>query len=269
MSIEAIPVWAFPLVTIVIVIVSIEAGYRLGRFAHQRSTDEKESPISVMSQSILGLAAFMLAFTFGIVANRFEVRKELVREETNAIPTASLRGDFLSEPDRDETRELMRQYVTARVALFQSRDTERVESFLSEAQRSHGRLWEIAVANARKDLNSHVAALYIESLNLVFDIHALRVAQGLQARIPTGIWLILLALMCLGTMGVGYQTGIAGSKRSMARLILAVSFALVISLIADLDRPGGGSIRVTHQPLIDLQSWMSDDSRVAGREETE
>ena len=204
-------------------------------------TFEKESPISVISQAILGLVAFMLAFTFGIVANGFEVRKELVREEANAIQTASLRSDFLSEPDRDESRELMRQYVDARVALFQSRDTERLESFLSEAQRSHGRLWEIAVANARKDETSRVAALYIESLNTVFDIHTLRVAQGLQARIPTEIWLMLLALIVLGTMGVGYQTGIAGSKSSVARLVLAVSFALVISLIANLDRPGGGS----------------------------
>jgi len=267
MSIEAIPVWAFFVVTIVIVVVSIEVGYRLGCFARQRSTDEKESPISVMSQSILGLAAFMLAFTFGIVANRFEVRKELVREEANAIQTASLRADFLSESDRAETQGLMRRYVNERVALYQSQDTQRVESFLAEAQRSHGRLWEIAVANARKDLNSHVAALYIDSLNTVFDIHSLRVAQGLQVRIPTGIWLMLLALMVLGTVGVGYQTGIAGSKRSMARLVLAVSFALVISLIADLDRPGGGSIRVTHQPLIDLQSWISEGSRVAGPKE--
>jgi hypothetical protein len=31
----------------------------------------------------------------------------------------------------------------------------------------------------------------------------------------------------LGMMGVGYQTSIAGSKRSMGRPILALSFALV------------------------------------------
>ena len=32
---------------------------------------------------------------------------------------------------------------------------------------------------------------------------------------------------------------------------------MVISLIADLDRPGGGFIRVTHQPLIEVQTSMS------------
>jgi hypothetical protein len=54
-------------------------------------------------------------------------------------------------------------------------------------------------------------------------------------------------------MGIGYHTGIAGSKRSLATLILALSFAMVIGMIASLDRPGG-FIKVTQQPLIDLQS---------------
>jgi hypothetical protein len=57
--------------------------------------------------------------------------------------------------------------------------------------------------------------------------------------------------------GVGYQTGIAGSKRTWATLILAFSFALVIVLIADLDRPQSGLVQVTQQPLEDLQVWMA------------
>src|SRR5687767_10911499 len=33
------------------------------------------------------------------------------------------------------------------------------------------RLWEMAVANARRDMNSDVAALYIDSLNKVNEMH--------------------------------------------------------------------------------------------------
>jgi hypothetical protein len=255
MSLDAIPLWAFFAGIIVIVMVSLEGGYRLGRFAHKRSEDEKESPVSVISGSVLGLGAFILAFTFGIVSNRYDYRRELVRNEANAIRTAWLRSDFLSEPDRAETKELFRQYLDARLAFTQSPETilERAEGFLSGVQRSQARLWEIAVANARKDMNSDVGALYVEALNEMFSIHALRVAVGLQMRIPTGIWFMLLALTSLGMVGLGYQTGIAGSRRSLAQPILAVSFALVITLIADLDRPTGGIARVTQQPLIDLQ----------------
>jgi len=30
-----------------------------------------------------------------------------------------------------------------------------------------------------------------------------------------------------------------------------------MALIADLDRPGGGFVRVSQQPLIDVQTWIS------------
>jgi hypothetical protein len=258
-GVDAIPLWALFVATILIVMVSIEGGYRLGRLAHRRSEEEKESPVSVISGSVLGLGAFLLAFTFGIVSNRFDSRKELVRQEANAVRTAWRRSDFLPEPDRAETRVLIRRYVNERLALARSRpDSERVKSFVASVERDQGRLWEIAVANARKDMNSDVAALYIESLNELFAIHALRVAVGLGMRLPMGIWLMLLIVTALGMMGLGYQTGIAGSQRSLARPILAVSFALVIVLIADIDRPYGTFIRVTQQPLLDVQSWLSE-----------
>jgi hypothetical protein len=61
-------------------------------------------------------------------------------------------------------------------------------------------------------------------------------------------------------MGVGYQSGIAGSKRSKAGPILALSFAMVFALIASLDRPGSGVIKVTQQPLIDFRHSIGTDS---------
>jgi hypothetical protein len=70
----------------------------------------------------------------------------------------------------------------------------------------------------------------------------------------------------LGMMGVGYQTGIAGSKRSMARPILALSFALVFALITSLDRPDSGVMKVTQQPLIDLRDSMAAAAGRASRE---
>ena len=42
-----------------------------------------------------------MAFTFGIVSDRYDARKALVREEANAIRTAWFRSDFLAVQDRD------------------------------------------------------------------------------------------------------------------------------------------------------------------------
>jgi hypothetical protein len=84
----------------------------------------------------------------------------------------------------------------------------------------------------------------------------MRVAIGLQMRIPLAMWLVLYALVILGMMGVGYQTAIAGSRRTWAALILALSFSLVMGLTAEIDRSEGGLISVTQRPLQDLRVWM-------------
>lgn len=268
MSLDVIPIGVLFIGAILIVMLSIEVGYRAGRISHRRSEDEKESPVSAIAGSVLGLVAFMLAFTFGIVAQRFDTRKGLVREEANAIRTTWLRSDFLPEPDRAEAGRLLREYVDARlegVRLVQSgeRAPEHIGKVLSDAERIQRRLWEMAVANARKDMNSDVAALYLDSLNQVIELHASRVAIGLQQRIPVGIWIVLCSLTFFGMAAVGYQTGIAGSKRSSARPLLAISFSMVVSLIASLDRPHGGSLKVSQQPLMDLHEAMTSGAEGA------
>ena len=258
MLIDKIPVWLFFAGTIIAVMIAIEVGYWLGKVAHRRSTDEKESPVSAITGGILGLSAFMLAFTFGVVWDRHDAKKALVRDDATAIRTAWKRSDFLPETDRAEASALLRRYVDLRVAFATAPKLElgSTKSSLSETQRLQDRLWNMAVANARKDMNSDVAALYIESLNEMSGVHASRVAIGIQARVPGEIWLTLYCITLLGMMGMGYQTAIAESNPSKARSILALSFAVVLALIAALDRPDSGILRVTQQPLIDLRAAM-------------
>jgi hypothetical protein len=242
--------------TVILVVGSIEAGYRLGRGARRRSEDEKESPVSAISGTILGLLAFILAFTFGIVSARYDARKELVRDEANALRTAYSRSEFLPEPDRAIAAALLREYVSRRLTAVHAGDFSDMPALMAEADRIQRQLWDMAVVNARKDMNSDVAALYVEALNEVTNLHWMRVAIGLQMRIPVMMWLVLYALVILGMIGVGYQTAIAGSRRTWAVLILALSFSLVMALIGELDRPASGVITVTQQPLEDLRAWM-------------
>ena len=63
---DAIPIPALFVGMVVFVLLFLEAGYRAGARAHRRSDKEKESPVSVISGSILGLTGFMLAFSFGM-----------------------------------------------------------------------------------------------------------------------------------------------------------------------------------------------------------
>lgn len=231
MIISHFPVWILFIAAALLVMVSIEAGHRLGKSAHQRSEEEKESPVSAMAGAMLGLTAFILAFTFNIVSNRYDQRLELVREDTSAIRTAYLRSDFFpNEQERIDAKKLFKEYLDLRLEFSKamSLEKEAIDNLMTRSQQIQTRLWDMAVVNARRDMDSDVAALYIESLNEVSRINGLRIALGLQLRLPNPIWLILCSMTILAMVGVGYQTGIAGSKRTLAGPILAISFALEI-----------------------------------------
>ncbi len=254
---DTLPAWLLFGMTVICVGAAIEAGYRLGVRNHTLTEDEKEAPVSAIAGTILGLLAFILAFTFAIVSDRYDARKGLVRDEANLIRTAYSRADFLPDADRAEATALLRDYVDVRLQLVTTGALDQLQAGMIEADRVQRQLWDTAVANARLDMNSDVAALYIEVLNEVTNVHWLRVAIGAQARVPAAIWWMLFILVALGMFGVGYQTGIAGSRRTWAMLILALSFSLVMVLIVEMDRPYSDLIPVTQQPLEDLKNWMA------------
>jgi len=257
------PEWSFIvfwfLGTVLVVLLFFEVGYRLGTRAHRASAEEKEAAISGVAGVVLGLNAFLLAFTFSTVADRFQDRKALVRDDANAIRVAYVRADFLPPTDRAESKRLLSQYLDQRLAFAGSgdvgRDLPKVLAATDDIQR---RLWRIAVSNAEKDMNSDVAALYIESLNEISSVQTHRLAKGVRARVPSVIWVALIGLTILGMVSMGYQTGIAESKRSKATAIVAISFAMVISMVAALDRPG--IIQVSQQPLYDLQAFIAAEA---------
>lgn len=249
---DLLPAWAVSVATVLLVVASIEGGYRLGQSARRRSDPEKEAPVSAIAGAILALLAFILAFTFGIVSDRYEARKGLVREEANAIRTAVLRSEFLPEPQRAEAGALLRRYLTQRLAAVEAGQLADVTAALAESARLQRRLWDMAVAQARLDMNSDVAALYIESLDAMITVGASRKSIGLDARIPVGIWWALHALLTLSMLAVGYHAAIAGSSRTGITLVLALSFSLVLTLITVLDRTHEGYAPVSQQPLRDV-----------------
>jgi len=230
MIIDALPIWALFFVTAALVVLAVEIGFRLGKLVRRRSSEERESPVSAIAGAILGLLAFMLAFTFSIASDRYDTKKGLVREEANVLRAAWQRSDFLQEPAREKTKALLRDYLDQRIAFAQSSDSRGAETSISDATRIQHEIWATGVLSAKTDpfMNSDIGAMYLESINQMADLHALRVNQGLQARVPSGIWFVLYALLLLGMIAVGYQTAIAESRRSRVTAVLAISFSWLL-----------------------------------------
>lgn len=250
---DLLPLWGLFLAVLVLVLAAIEGGYRLGNYRHRRSDGEKEAPVGAMVGATLGLLAFMLAFTFGMAAERFDTRKQLVLDEANAIGTTYLRTAML--PDRrDEIRALLRSYVDVRLDAVRS---GRVAEQILKSEDIQGQLWSAATAVGVQHPDSIVVGLFVASLNEVIDLHAKRVTAGLRNRIPGAIWAVLLTIAMLSLAAMGYHAGLAGTIRSLPIIVVAVTFSAVIALIADLDRPQEGTLIVSQQALIDVRQSMN------------
>src|SRR5262249_32726740 len=115
---DVLPLWALFIVILFVVLLSVEFGYRLGKYRRSRREEEKEVPLGTMVGATLGLLAFILAFTFGLAAARFDTRRQVVLDEANAIGTTYLRAGMLPERGQ-QVRDLLREYVAARLEAIQ------------------------------------------------------------------------------------------------------------------------------------------------------
>ena len=253
---DALPLWALFVSILAIVLLSVECGYRLGNYRRSRHEQEKEAPLGTMVGATLGLLAFILAFTFGLAAARFDSRRQVLLDEANAIATTYLRAGML--PERGEQiRGLLREYVGARLEAVRSGN---VAEGVRRSEELQQKVWSEAETLGQKNASSIVVGMFVQSLNQMIDLHAERLQAGLRSRIPGAIWLGLFAVAALSLAAMGYHAGLSGTRRSLAIVAVAVTFSVVIELIADLDRPREGILRVSQQALLDVQRSMNPPS---------
>ena len=109
---------------------------------------------------------------------------------------------------------------------------------------------------ARTTPESEVLALFIASLNETIDLHETRVVAGLYARVPETIILLLFSGTILTLGMVGYNAGLTRRRSPVTAFAMIVVLGAVITLVVDLDRPRDGFLKVSQQPLIDLQEQI-------------
>jgi hypothetical protein len=252
---DYLPLWTLPFVTLAIVLLAVEVGFRLGRRRSRQSEHEKESLVGAAVAATLALVGFMLAFTFGIAGSRFDTRRQAVLEEANAIGTTYLRAGVLPGDCGKNIRGILREYVDSRLHAVQ---TGNIVDGLRRANEQHRQLWAETETVAKKHPESIQVGLFVQSLNQMIDLHTTRVVAGLYSRIPVIVWISLYAITAVAMLGIGYHAGLASKSRSLSFLILAVTFAAVMSLVVDLDRPREGMLRVSQQAIVDVRSTMDE-----------
>lgn len=257
---DALPLPLAFILTVGLLLLFSEAGFRLGRRWKTQAKEESPQTGAIMGAT-LGLLAFMLAFTFGMASSRFDARKAVVVEEANAIGTAWLRSQMMPEAHPEKLEPLFLRYVEIRLeAVQQARNAQHFAELIAESVDIQNALWSHALVLGREHPRSVVAGLYIDALNAMIDLQETRL-NVVRYRIPRGVMATLYFIAFIASTLVGVNAGQSGSRSLLVTLLLAITLAVVISLIIDLDRPGQALFQVNQQALVDLrESIVSSQS---------
>jgi hypothetical protein len=165
-----------------------------------------------------------------------------------------LRAGLLAEPYRADIRGLLREYVDLSVKAAGSKVG--LTDALLQSEALLDKMWSVAQEAGQKNAGSITIGLFIQSLTQVLELHLKRVTVGIRNRVPPTIWVTLYVLMVAGMVMIGTQVAQSGTRYFAMELALAVSFSLVLALIADLDRSQEGLINASQQALSELQTKL-------------
>lgn len=251
--INYIPLLAILLITCIFLFLVFEIGVFLGRRHRIRSEFENITIVSSIVGAMIGLLVFLLVFTFSLAATKFDNRRDLIVDEANAIGTTYLRAGYLEDSYQKQIRNFLREYVSIRLDALSPKELARG---IKRSEELQSLLWQQAEAVAQKTPNSVVYGLFIQSLNQMIDLHEKRLFLATQFRIPSIIWIALYFIALLAIGSLGYQNGLIPTGYLGISILSIITFASVITLIFDLDRPSEGFIRVSQQSLINLLDKM-------------
>ena len=246
-----------PLLIFVVSFVALSLA-EIGAFCGNRIrplAEQERHEFDVVMGAVLTLLGLIIAFSFSMVISRYDQRKDYEEAEANAIGTEYVRADLLPAAEAAKVRELLKSYLEQRVLFYETRDAEQLRRIDTQTAQLQAGLWFFVQTAAAKQ-STYAAGLAVSGMNDVLNSQGYTQAAWWN-RLPTAAWgfLALIAIFC--NLLVGYSA----HWRGMALfLVLPLAISISLSLIADIDSPRHGFIRVRPQNLLALSQSLRAQS---------
>jgi Protein of unknown function (DUF4239) len=254
------PIWIIAALLVAMTIAA-ELGFRLGRRWYPRFDDARRGHFGSILGSLLGLLALLLSFTFAMSANRYDVRRQLVLNDANALEGLYLQSSLLPEAPRKSFKQLLKGYVDlrSRVALMRHDASVKEASGLpTQSETLHGQMWNAVRESTQLEPPPRIADSMFKGLIDALSIHRSRVFSW-ESRVPDSvIWLLLLGCIA-GVCAIGLAGGLGNHRGLPARVIVTVLLCATIYVVLDLDRPHEGLIQISQSPMLHLQQILDND----------
>ena len=216
-----------------------------GRQSDQKKDDHDD--FAFVLGGTLTMLGLIIGFTFSMAVNRYDQRKNYEEQEANAIGTEYVRADLLPEADASKVRALLSTYLDQRILRYKARRDQQLRQINAETARLQTLLWT-AVTKPAAAQPTPVTALVVSGMNDVLNSQGYTQAAWWN-RIPIAAWLLLIAISIFCNILIGYG---AHGRSAFLFLILPIALSISLFLIADIDSPRRGVIRVWPQNLESL-----------------
>jgi hypothetical protein len=249
-------VMRYPIFVLALSLVVLWLSARLGAvFCRKRDKlagDERDD-FGLIVAATLTLLGLIIGFSFSMASSRYDLRKTYEEAEANAIGTEYVRADLLPVPNAANVRALLKRYLDQRVLFYETRDASRLTQINASTAQLQTELWSATEAPAAAQ-PTPVVALAVSGMNDVLNSQGYTQAAWWN-RIPTGAWLLMAAIAICSNVLVGYGAHPA-LKEGMLLFVLPLVVSISFFLIADIDSPRAGLIRVRPQNLISLSQSL-------------
>jgi hypothetical protein len=236
-------------VIVVLLYAANEIGFRIGLWrARYRPTHDRDlNGIGTITAGMLGLLAFTLSLTINIAQNRFEFRRGLVVQEANAIEAAWLHSKLITGEEGPLIATLIEAFAKVQLA-YVSSDTFDVEpELISRKSALQKQIWQAMQTITREQLSTSTSTLAAALIEMFNAAQTERFA--FESRVPANMSWMLMAGSLLAIGAMGYHSGVAQSRQIVLTSLLLVMWAGGMALVADLNRPRVGTVRVDPAPL--------------------
>lgn len=236
--------------SLVVLWLSVQIGARVGTRLRPPLEEEREDLGLVISAS-LTLLALIIGFSFSMAVSRYDQRKNYEEEEANAIGTEYVRADLLPAADGTKVKELLTEYLDHRLVFFTTRDSQELERINDETTKLQDQMWSVVQRDAAAQ-PTPIIGLVVSGMNDVLNRQGYTQAAWWN-RIPVGAWSLMVILGICCSLLVGYG---AHQKKGALFAVLPFLLSVAFFLIADIDSPRRGVIRVRPQNLISLSQSL-------------
>jgi hypothetical protein len=212
---------------------------------------EEQDEFKTVQGAALTLLGLIVGFSFAMSVSRYDLRKSLEESEANAIGTQFVRAELLPVPAANALKRVLKSYLDRRIAFYTTQNVDELARADREAAQLQGEIWSIA-RDAAAAQPTPIVALAVAGANDVLNAQGYVLAAW-RNRIPVAAWelMAIIAAACSGLLGFGGQR-----FNAFLLLILPATISVSFLLIAEIDSPRGGFIRVLPVNLLTVAESM-------------